>query len=189
MARSRVPRDTKTKITKLFKAGQTIPEIKAAVIDAYPKITPESIRTVVRKHISGLCDELWSKAVKIRDGNKCVISNKSSGLNSHHLIGRGNKKYRWTVENGVTLAADHHTLGNDVAAHGATDVTDRFSDWMKDNRPEQWAWFQSHRDDHEIVQVDIFQLLEISNRLKTEIEEAKSRPMPDIMARKAVRNE
>ncbi len=135
---------TKGKITKLFKKGCSVKEIKAAVIDEFPKITPTRIRTVLRKHLMGKADELWSIAIK-QDG-RCEISGKTEALESHHLIRRQNLLFRWHLSNGVCLSSWHHTLGNDIAAHGSTDVTDRFAEWMRANRAKQWDWFLSNRD-------------------------------------------
>lgn len=176
---------TKTKITKLFKQGQSIKDIKAAVIGEFPKITPSRIRTVIRSHLFGLCDDLWSEAVKLRDSNKCIISKKGTGLNSHHLIGRSNLNYRWTLLNGVTLAADYHTLGGNIAAHGSTDVTQRFAEWMAEHRIAQWAWFERRMDDKSPLKVDIFILLDIATSLREKIE-LLSQPKPDILARKMI---
>ncbi len=171
---------TKTKITKLFKQGKSLAEIKQAVSPEFPKITLTRIRVVIRKHLIGLCDELWSKAVKIRDGGKCVISGKSTGLNSHHMIGRGNYKFRWVLDNGVTLAADHHTLGNDIAPHGPTDVTERFAKWMIEHKGLQWVWMLENMDDKKPAEIDIFSLKETAVHLQAEIEQRA----PDILQRK-----
>jgi len=168
---AKIPASTKTRITKLFKQGKSIPEIKAAVIDKFPKITPERIRVVVKHHLEGLCDELWSKAVKLQDGNKCVISKKTDNLNSHHLIGRKNRNFRWDLMNGVTLSPDHHTLGNNISAHGSTDVTQRFAEWMVWAREDQWKWFQENKNIKTVCKVDIFGLLEVSKRLQAEIDD------------------
>ncbi len=143
----KLPGAVKGRITKLFKSGMLLPEIKAVIVEIFPKITTERIKTVLRSHFMGLCDELWGEAVKLRDGNKCVISKKGGKLDPHHLIGRKNYNYRWCTDNGVTLASDHHTLGGRIAAHGSTDVQLRFTEWMEEHRPDQWAWFLKHKDD------------------------------------------
>jgi len=188
--RNKLSAATKTRITKLFKQGKLMPEIKTTVLEEYPnlKITTERIKTVLRKHLFGLCDDLWSEAVKLRDGGRCVISKKNTGLNSHHLIGRNNYFYRWDINNGVTLAADHHTLGGNIAAHGATDVTERFAEWMEENRMEQWEWFQLHKNNKQSSKLDVYTLLAVKKRLENVIERLKSQPKADILARKKVDN-
>jgi len=186
MKTNKIKPSTKAKITKAFKKDLSVPEIRDAVIEECPKITLERIRTIIRKHLKDLCDKLWSDAVKIRDGGKCVISGKRDNLNSHHLIGRSNYRFRWDIMNGVTLSPDHHTLGRKISAHGSTDVTDRFAEWMKKYKPKRWAWFQKHRDDKQQIKVDIYMLLETSRRLTEETEELQSKPKVDILVRKKV---
>lgn len=183
---AKIPPPVKGHITKLFKAGKSLPEIKEAVVGKFPKITLTRIRVVLKDHLFGLCDELWAEAVKIRDDGKCVISNKPTGLNSHHLIGRDNKHFRWTIINGVTLASDHHTLGNRVAAHGATDQTVRFAEWMVWNRREQWQWFLEHKENHTICKVDIFALLKIAEGLREYIESPRFDQRGNPLARKKI---
>lgn len=162
---------TKGFIVKLYKSGKNIDEIREKVKISFPKITKTSIRRVVRKHLEALADELWSLAVKVKFGWKCAVSNKTENLESHHLIRRGNWTHRYTVMNGISLNSYYHTLGNDIAAHGATDVTDRFRDWMKKNHKEQWAWFEEHRDDLS-QKPDIDELLKIVRKLEGETKNA-----------------
>ena len=39
-------------------------------------------------------------------------------------------------------------MGNDIAAHSLSVlVTDKFVEWMKANKPEQWAWAKEHQHD------------------------------------------
>ena len=135
---------TKGKITKLFLQEWSVRAIKAAVIGEFPKITPSRIRTVIRKHLIGKADDLWSKAIK--QVGRCEIGGKTEALESHHLIRRENLLFRWDLSNGICLSSWHHTLGNDIAAHGSTDVTDRFAEWMRVNRLGQWKWFLKNRD-------------------------------------------
>ena len=168
---AKLPAGTKGFITKLYKAGENIDEIQQKVKKNFPKITKTRIRSVVRNHLVGLADELWSTAVKVKFGWKCAISNKTENLEAHHLIRRGNWTHRHNVMNGICLNGYYHQLGDKIAAHGATDVTDRFRGWMKRNRKEQWAWFLEHRDDLS-HKVDIDELLDIIKRLKGETKNA-----------------
>jgi hypothetical protein len=141
---------TKGWIVKLYKGGATIDEIYTKVKVNTPKITKVSIHRVITKHLISLADELWSTAVKVKFGWKCAISNKTENLESHHLIRRGNWTHRWSVENGICLNSGYHTLGSKISAHGATDVTSRFSEWMLKHQFKQWVWFTDHRDDKSI---------------------------------------
>ena len=156
---------TKAWITKLYKSGSDIDEIREKVKVKSPRITKVSIRAVIRKHLINHADDLWSIAVKVKFAWRCAISNKVENLEAHHLIRRGNWTHRWTVVNGICLNSGYHTLGSKISAHGATDVTDRFREWMKDNHKEQWTWFEQHRDDASIKPT-LHQLLEIVRRLE-----------------------
>ncbi len=158
---------TKAWITKLYKSGAGIDEIREKIKVKSPKITKVSINAVIRKHLTKRADELWSIAVKVKFGWKCAISNKTDNLEAHHLIRRGNYTHRWTVENGICLNSGWHTLGSKISAHGATDVTERFRDWMRRNHPGQWCWFKVHLNDPS-VKPDIAEMLEIVKRLEGE---------------------
>lgn len=144
---AKIPAGTKGYIVKLYKAGSDIDEIQKKAKASYPKITKSSIRSVICKHLMNLADELWSTVVKVKFGWKCAVSNKTDNLESHHLIRRGNLTHRWSIDNGICLNSYYHTLGGDIAAHGATDVTERFRDWMMKIHKKQWAWFEEHRND------------------------------------------
>jgi len=156
---------TKGWIVKLYKAGAGIDAIRDKVKVKTPKITKISINAVIRKYLINLADELWSAAVKVRFGWKCAISNKTDNLESHHLIRRGNYTHRWTIRNGICLNSGWHTLGSKISAHGATDVTDRFRDWMLENHKQQWVWFEVHRDNPSVKPKND-ELLEIIKRLE-----------------------
>lgn len=79
-------------------------------------------------------DELWSKIVKDRAGNKCEYCGKTEYLNSHHIFSRSNHSVRWDVENGVCLCAGHHVLSS-FSAHKAPL---EFAEWLKETRGEGW---------------------------------------------------
>ena len=61
----------------------------------------------VRPTIAQL-DRMWSKAVKLRAGNKSEYSQKESGLNSHHIEGKGTHRLRWELDNGICLTGGEH---------------------------------------------------------------------------------
>lgn len=79
-------------------------------------------------------DNLWSKIVKIRAGNKCEVCGKTDGLNSHHIFSRSNHSTRWDVQNGVCLCVSHHVFGN-FSAHKAPI---EFVEWLKSKRDDDW---------------------------------------------------
>jgi hypothetical protein len=162
---------TKGWIVKLYKAGLDINQILEKVRTKSPKITKTQIRNVARNSLIAQADDLWSAAVKVKFGWKCAISNKTDHLEAHHLVRRGNWTHRWTVENGISLNSYYHTLGSEIAAHGATDVTERFREWMIEYHADQWAWFVYHRNDPS-EKPDIDELLEIVKRLEGETKNA-----------------
>lgn len=63
-------------------------------------------------------DHRWSKAVKARDEFKCRFCGASTGLESAHIVPRGNKHTRYLLSNGLTLCGafgcsthgNHHAL-------------------------------------------------------------------------------
>src|SRR5271157_633997 len=58
-------------------------------------------------------DDLWSKAIKKRDGYKCVLCPSGSVLESHHVVHRRqNWVLRWNIKNGITLCKMCHDLAD-----------------------------------------------------------------------------
>ena len=55
------------------------------------------------------CDELWSKAVRLRDG-RCLLCGKTDGLAAHHYIHTKGSSlhHRFNVKNGITLCYAFH---------------------------------------------------------------------------------
>ena len=75
----------------------------------------------------------WSKAVRDRDG-RCQICNATADekrLNAHHLIPKNFKKWRSTLDNGMTLCYGCHTGGR----YSAHKHPIWFYQWLKDNKP------------------------------------------------------
>ena len=60
-------------------------------------------------------DALWSRLIKKRDGQRCVICGCRRDLEAHHLTSRLHMATRWLLENGVTLCQEHHTIGQEAA--------------------------------------------------------------------------
>ncbi len=79
-------------------------------------------------------DILWSEAVKIAAGNKCLVCGKTKYLNSHHFYSRSNQSVRWAIENGCSLCSGHHTLCNNSAHKAPAD----FVEFMIEERGEKW---------------------------------------------------
>ena len=177
---------TKSRITKLFKSDKELPEIRKILKSEGVDVAIAQIKTVLRKYLMKHCDHLWSHAVKLKAGNICIIDRKPCSLNSHHLRGRSNYKFRWDIDNGVCLGVYRHTMASDMAAHGSTSATEAFAEKMEEIRPEQWARFQKNREDHEKIKVDVYYLLETAKRLEAEIKEIENNPKVDILRRRKV---
>jgi phage N-6-adenine-methyltransferase len=87
-------------------------------------------------------DKAWSEAVKRRDRYKCIICGCESNLQSHHLIHRQSNFFRHNLENGVTLCSGHHMMSSQLSAHKTPWA---FEKWMRENRPDQFAWWEKNR--------------------------------------------
>jgi len=67
-------------------------------------------RTRIKK-LEKQADDLWSEAVKKRDGYKCRKTGRGNPdvvLNAHHIESRRFKSTRWDTDNGITLAQGLH---------------------------------------------------------------------------------
>lgn len=79
-------------------------------------------------------DALWSEKVKVRAGGKCEYCGKITGLNSHHVFSRSNKRVRWDIDNGVCVCVLHHIFGL-FSAHKSPI---EFIEWLKERRGNDW---------------------------------------------------
>lgn len=86
-------------------------------------------------------DQVWSKTVRERDGNKCVLCGESpKALNAHHILP---KEFYPTLRheemNGISVCP---MKCHRREAHWNGVV---FAIWLQENRPEQWAWVVANR--------------------------------------------
>ncbi len=79
-------------------------------------------------------DRIFSKAVKDRDLNKCVICGDTTRLNAHHIIVREHLATKFDVLNGISLCPKHHFFCRQISAHNNPLG---FFMWLEVNRPEQ----------------------------------------------------
>lgn len=70
-----------------------------------------------RKPEFKICDDLWSKLVKIKAGFKCEHCWKTKFLNSHHIFSRVNWATRYDLDNGICLCSWCHTMSQKFSAH------------------------------------------------------------------------
>lgn len=77
--------------------------------------------------VDGSLDIAWSRLVKLRAGMKCeYCKTTTKQLQSHHLFTRSRKATRWDVNNGISLCASHHVLGNFSAHKSPLE----FTEWL-----------------------------------------------------------
>ena len=84
------------------------------------------------KHVN--LDKIWSEVIKKRAGGKCEYCGKETGLNSHHIFSRSNKRVRWEVDNGICVCVSHHIFGL-FSAHKSPI---EFVEWLKEYRGVEW---------------------------------------------------
>ena len=74
-------------------------------------------KTKKRKTDLKICDDLWSKLIKIRAWFRCEYCWKTNYLNSHHLFTRNNYNTRFDLDNGICLCSWCHTMSRKFSAH------------------------------------------------------------------------
>lgn len=89
----------------------------------------------------------WAEAVKSRDGRKCVFCDNGGDLHkqicAHHLIPWEVEKFRFDVNNGITLCSSHHTkYGCGFSPH--SDGAALFFFWLFEQRPEIYKWLREN---------------------------------------------
>lgn len=113
--------------------------------------TTDKILRILRKYYKGKIlyttmgkvkrtkeDRKWSKDVRKRDNNECVICGKTERLNAHHIIPINNKDTRLDLKNGITLCSAHHRFNQKkISAHQHPLA---FFKWMIKNRNKQFNY-------------------------------------------------
>ena len=74
-------------------------------------------KTKKRKSDLKICDDLWSKLIKIRAWFRCEYCWKTNYLNSHHIFTRNNYTTRFDLDNGICLCSGCHTMSQKFSAH------------------------------------------------------------------------
>ena len=74
-------------------------------------------KTKKRKSEFKVCDDLWSKLVKIKAWFRCEKCWKTSYLNSHHIFSRNNWNTRYDLDNWICLCVWCHTMSPHFSAH------------------------------------------------------------------------
>lgn len=84
-------------------------------------------KTKKRKSDLKICDELWSKLIKIRAWLRCEYCWGTKFLNAHHIFTRNNYSTRYDLDNGICLCSKHHTLSSTFSAHK---TPMEFTEWI-----------------------------------------------------------
>jgi len=106
------------------------------------------------------CDILWSKIVKKKGA--CEVCGKKLNLNSHHIVGRKNLTLRFDLRNGCCLCAGCHKFYQQSAHEDPL----WFADWVKQNRPSDYAYLQEQRN-KKTLSIDYISLKsELENKLR-----------------------
>jgi hypothetical protein len=102
------------------------------------------------------CDDLFLAQFR---GLPCEICGKLFTFNNgqkvsscgHHLIFKGGcRKHRYNKLNIVVLCPQHHsTYEYHISPHSIVNnkAQERFAVWVKENKPDQYAWWQEHEKD------------------------------------------
>jgi hypothetical protein len=96
---------------------------------------------------------LWHDKVMLLNGDVCAVSGIKNGemigekpaiLDAHHIEGKEcNPSLRFDALNGISLTKSKHKFGRD-SFHKAPVWA---AEWLRQNRPEQYAYVLSHRND------------------------------------------
>ena len=93
------------------------------------------------KYWKNKCDKLWSQIIR-KDGACAVCDQSDCQLHAHHLIRRDAIFFRHNLNCGIALCSQCHTFSKKFSAHGSPW---KFEKWMKENRPEQFRWWNKNR--------------------------------------------
>lgn len=126
--------EKKTKVVKCRTCGKEFMQVRLKQKFCSRKCSSPYKDITLKKPKLERLDNLWSKKIKIVAGNKCEYCGKTTGLNSHHVFSRSNKRVRWDLDNGVCVCVLHHVFGL-FSAHKAPI---EFLEWLKEKRGNEW---------------------------------------------------
>jgi hypothetical protein len=118
------------------------------------KIKVKKIKLESKAKIRRRLFKLWSQKVMLIGGNVCAVTGAVRGsintdgkpviLDAHHLENRSTcPALRFDLLNGIALGKSAHKFGRNSAHKG----TIWFAEWLRTNRPKQYAYVLAHRDD------------------------------------------
>ena len=88
-------------------------------------------------------DRAWSKAIREREDNMCVICGSRVKIQAHHLLDRSLKAWRYEGDNGIALCPIHHKWSSALSAHKGGIA---FTQWLQLHRPYLWETAASRAD-------------------------------------------
>lgn len=79
----------------------------------------------------------WSKSVRERDANVCVVCGQAEHLQAHHLLPKERySEHQFELINGVSLCPTHHKFGK-LSFH-RNPIWSVL--WLQEHRPVQFEW-------------------------------------------------
>ena len=97
---------------------------------------PKTKKPLTKSQLTKKLDDAWSLAVKIKAGYKCEVCGKKDTLNSHHIVGRRNRRLRWDLRNSVCVCVKHHKFGIESFHEDPLWA----KEWLEDKRWEDYAY-------------------------------------------------
>ena len=107
-----------------------------------------------KKHTCKACDRLWGQIIRLSE--TCAVCGARVGdgrchqVHAHHLIDRRAMFYRHNLENGICLCPTCHQFNFGQIVDGKRQISAHmtpafFHEWLQENRPEQFEWFEKNR--------------------------------------------
>ena len=95
------------------------------------------------KYYRNKADEIFMSQFR---GEPCDVCGTRVGTVGHHNVTKARSKaLRYDKRNITRLCPKHHTMGNDICAHGKNPLAvDRYFEWFKTKKPEQYAWIKEN---------------------------------------------
>ena len=90
-------------------------------------------------------DNAWKAEVK-KVGHCEICGKPGDAHDTHHIITRTRFRFRHDLSNGVYLCAWCHSFSPWVSPHLDCRSAAGFLDWLEDQRPGQFKWYQENKD-------------------------------------------
>lgn len=128
---NKVSTQSKNRVTKRFKKSKNL--------------SPTQIE---KKKLIKENDRLWSKIVRRKAGDVCIIDLKAGKIDAHHLFTRKLWATRWDTRNGVSLCVHHHIWDFRFSAHK---TPEKFRKWYITTYGETKYLFLKHESQKPIT--------------------------------------